>query len=204
MRDVKDAEVRRAEIMDAAMQLFAQKGYLKTRTQDIIDRVGISRGLLYYHFKDKEDILYCLIEKNSAPLLRRLETISYKTDLNFREKIKTFIEATLISEESLTPDNQVLQDTVNLETNRYVLDKFYHKLSQQMIDFFAHILEEGQRSGELDLAYPQETAAFLMTAFVFVSNDVKMSQRVPDPLQDYLVSFQLILEKTLGLEGQIF
>ena len=50
MRDVKEVEVRRAEIMSAALQLFAQKGYLKTRTQDIIDKLGISRGLLYYHF----------------------------------------------------------------------------------------------------------------------------------------------------------
>ena len=71
MRDVKEVEVRRAEIMSAALQLFAPKGYLKTRTQDIIDKFGISRGLLYYHFKDKEDILYCLIEKNSEPLAEK-------------------------------------------------------------------------------------------------------------------------------------
>ena len=32
MRDVKEVEVRRAEIMSAALQLFAQKGYLKERT----------------------------------------------------------------------------------------------------------------------------------------------------------------------------
>lgn len=94
MRDVKEVEVRRAEIMSAALQLFAQKGYLKTRTQDIIDKLGISRGLLYYHFKDKEDILYCLIEKNSEPLLRKLEKISYQPNVGAKEKIRAFIEAT--------------------------------------------------------------------------------------------------------------
>ena len=53
MRDVKEPEIRRAEIMDAAVQLFTIKGYLNTTTQDIIDKVQISRGLLYYHFKSK-------------------------------------------------------------------------------------------------------------------------------------------------------
>ena len=104
MRDVKEVEVRRAEIMSAALQLFAQKGYLKTRTQDIIDKLGISRGLLYYHFKDKEDILYCLIEKNSEPLLRKLEKISYQPNVGAKEKIRAFIEATLIPEESRTQE----------------------------------------------------------------------------------------------------
>ena len=53
MRDVKEPEVRKAEIMDAAIRLFTRKGYLNTTTQDIIDEVNISRGLLYYHFKNK-------------------------------------------------------------------------------------------------------------------------------------------------------
>ena len=62
MRDVKDPEIRRAEIMDAAMLLFMEKGYTNTTTQDIVDKVNISRGLLYYHFKNKEDILYCITD----------------------------------------------------------------------------------------------------------------------------------------------
>ena len=70
MRDVKEPEVRKAEIMDAAIRLFTRKGYLNTTTQDIIDEVNISRGLLYYHFKNKEDILYCIIERYSQPLLK--------------------------------------------------------------------------------------------------------------------------------------
>ena len=42
MRDVKEPEIRRAEIMDAAMQLFIEQGYTNTTTQDIVDKVNIS------------------------------------------------------------------------------------------------------------------------------------------------------------------
>ena len=97
-----------------------------------------------------------------------------------------------------------MQETVNLETNRYVLDRFYHRLCERMIVFFTHILEEGQKSGDFHLKYPHETASFLMTAYVFVSNDIKMSQEEPETLQDYLTSFQAILERSLGIEESIF
>ena len=38
MRDVKNPEIRRAEIMDAAMLLFMEKGYTNTTTQYIVDK----------------------------------------------------------------------------------------------------------------------------------------------------------------------
>ena len=64
MRVVKEAAERRKEILDAAEQLFAAKGYDKTSTNDILEKVGIARGTLYYHFKSKEDILDAVIDRN--------------------------------------------------------------------------------------------------------------------------------------------
>ncbi|HFL7177103.1 TPA: TetR/AcrR family transcriptional regulator, partial [Enterococcus faecium] len=61
MREVKDAEIRKEEIMDISFRLFMKNGYMNTTTQDIIDEAKISRGLLYYHFKNKEDILYNIV-----------------------------------------------------------------------------------------------------------------------------------------------
>ena len=80
MRDVNEREIRCAEILDAAMILFIEKGYTNTTTQDIVDKVNISRGLLYYHFKNKEDILYCLVEQYSDRLLKDIYIIVYDED----------------------------------------------------------------------------------------------------------------------------
>ena len=91
MRDVKEPEIRRAEIMDAAMILFMEKGYTNTTTQDIVDKVNISRGLLYYHFKNKEDILYCLVEQYSDRLLKDIYIIVYDEDKTAIEKIRSFM-----------------------------------------------------------------------------------------------------------------
>ena len=54
MRTVKEAAVRRNEILDAAERLFGTKGFDQTSTNDLLAEVGIARGTLYYHFKSKE------------------------------------------------------------------------------------------------------------------------------------------------------
>jgi AcrR family transcriptional regulator len=61
MRVVKEAEERRNEILDAADELFGQKGFDGSSTNDILEKVGIARGTLYYHFKSKKDIMDALI-----------------------------------------------------------------------------------------------------------------------------------------------
>jgi AcrR family transcriptional regulator len=52
MRVIKDADVRKAEILDAAGTLFNQKGYDATSISDIISHVGVARnGLLSFQIK---------------------------------------------------------------------------------------------------------------------------------------------------------
>ena len=174
MRDVKEPEMRRAEIINAAMLLFMEKGYLNTTTQDIVDKVNISRGLLYYHFKNKEDILYCLVEQYSDKLLRRIHLIAYDEEKNAIEKIRAFIDETIISSESVTDEESELQKTVDLEENRYMIDKLSHKLIEKLTIYFERIINQGISEKVFSVKYPVETAEFLMTAYVFVSNNIKI------------------------------
>jgi AcrR family transcriptional regulator len=50
-------EDRRKEILDAAMELFALKGYSQTTIQDIANKASISKGLLYNYFSSKDAII---------------------------------------------------------------------------------------------------------------------------------------------------
>ena len=204
MRDVKEPEVRRAEIMDAAIKLFTVKGYLNTTTQDIIDEVKISRGLLYYHFKNKEDILYCIIERYSEPLLRQLKSLAYDESKSALEKIRTFITMTTISDKDITFENSILQEAVNLEENRYMLDRFYHRLCDCVIECFAHILEQGNKENSFHVDFPKETASFLMTGYIFVSNDVKLAGKNKGQLEGYLDAYKFLLERAINSPLPIF
>ena len=200
MRDVKDPEIRRAEIMDAAMLLFMEKGYANTTTQDIVDKVNISRGLLYYHFKNKEDILYCLVERYSEKLLRDIHVIVNDDDKTAIEKIRAFIDATVISTDNVSAEGTELQKTVDLEENRYMLDKLSHKLIEKLTIYFERIINQGISEKVFSVKYPSETAEFLMTAYVFVSNNIGIITSKKEPVKDYLDAFKIMLEQNLNTE----
>ena len=201
MRDVKDPEIRRAEIMDAAMLLFMEKGYANTTTQDIVDKVNISRGLLYYHFKNKEDILYCLVERYSEKLLRDIHVIVNDDNKTAIEKIRAFIDATIISTDNVSAEGTELQKTVDLEENRYMLDKLSHKLIEKLTIYFERIINQGISEKVFSVKYPSETAEFLMTAYVFVSNNIGIITSKKEPVKDYLNAFKIMLEQNLNTKG---
>ena len=201
MRDVKDPEIRRAEIMDAVMLLFMEKGYANTTTQDIVDKVNISRGLLYYHFKNKEDILYCLVERYSEKLLRDIHVIVNDDDKTAIEKIRAFIDATIISTDNVSAEGTELQKTVDLEENRYMLDKLSHKLIEKLTIYFEKIINQGISEKVFSVKYPSETAEFLMTAYVFVSNNIGIKTSKKEPVKDYLNAFKIMLEQNLNTKG---
>ncbi|AVM68468.1 TetR/AcrR family transcriptional regulator [Lachnospiraceae bacterium oral taxon 500] len=198
MRDVKEPEIRRAEIMDAAMRLFVEQGYTNTTTQDIVDKVNISRGLLYYHFKNKEDILYCLVEQYSDKLLKDIQAIVYEEDKTAIEKIRAFIDATMISSENISAEGTELQKTVDLEENRYMIDKLSHKLIEKLTIYFERIINQGISEKVFFVKYPLETAEFLMTAYVFVSNNISIRYSEKEPVNDYLNAFKIMLEQSLN------
>jgi TetR/AcrR family transcriptional regulator, cholesterol catabolism regulator len=54
---------RRAQIIEVAARLFAEKGYQGTSIQEIAAAVGMLKGSLYYHIQSKEDLLLAIIEK---------------------------------------------------------------------------------------------------------------------------------------------
>ncbi len=200
MRDVKESEIRRAEIINAAMLLFMEKGYINTTTQDIVDKVNISRGLLYYHFKNKEDILYCLVEQYSDKLLKRIHLIAYDEEKNAIEKIRAFIDGTIISSESITDEETELQKTVDLEENRYMIDKLSHKLIEKMTIYFERIINQGIAEKVFSVKRPLETAEFLMTAYVFVSNKMSITHLEHETANNYLNAFKTILERSLDVD----
>jgi hypothetical protein len=201
MRDVKDPEIRRAEIMDASMLLFMEKGYANTTTQDIVDKVNISRGLLYYHFKNKEDILYCLVERYSEKLLRDIHVIVNDDEKTAIEKIRAFIDATIISTDNVSAEGTELQKTVDLKENRYMLDKLSHKLIEKLTIYFEGIINQGISEKVFSVKYPSETAEFLMTAYVFVSNNIGIKTSKKEPVKDYLNAFKIMLEQNLNTKG---
>lgn len=71
LRPASGAEVApRAEILDAAAELFVSQGIAATTTRQIAERVGIRQASLYYYFAGKDEILLELLTQSVRPSLR--------------------------------------------------------------------------------------------------------------------------------------
>lgn len=62
LRRQREKQLRRSTILTAAENLFASKGYRKTRIEDIADIAEVSVGAVYGYFKNKEDILTAVLD----------------------------------------------------------------------------------------------------------------------------------------------
>lgn len=62
----------RKQILDAAAQVFAEKGYDGASIDDIVERAGVARGTLYYNFASKEEIALSLAAAAMTELDARL------------------------------------------------------------------------------------------------------------------------------------
>ena len=61
-RTPKVVEDRREQIIDAAMRVFAQKGFTRATNKDVAREAGITAGLIYHYFESKEALLMAVIE----------------------------------------------------------------------------------------------------------------------------------------------
>lgn len=56
MREVKQPEVRKSEIVATALKLFTDSGYEKTTVAAIIGELGVAKGCFYHHFRSKDEV----------------------------------------------------------------------------------------------------------------------------------------------------
>ena len=65
----EDALVTRNRILDAAVRSFSDQGVSQTSLKDIAVCAGVTRGAIYWYFKDKVDIVHAIIERSICPLM---------------------------------------------------------------------------------------------------------------------------------------
>ncbi len=144
---------RRKQIVDNAYYLFYTKGYKNTSIQDIASQAGISKGLIYRHFKNKEELLLSHREETDACLK------SYQEDTNPLHSLKRFIIECVKPHELGDYIGQIgvtfeaiIEGDINNED--YNIDTVH----QFGINFFTPIFKHGQELGQIKEGNPEELA----------------------------------------------
>ena len=69
------AEEKRRLILDAAVRVFAHKGFHTSRVGDIAEEAGVAHGLLYHYFSSKDEVLETIFRENWGVLVERLNGV---------------------------------------------------------------------------------------------------------------------------------
>ena len=65
-------EATRDALLAAARALFAERGYAGVGTEEVVRRAGVTRGALYHHFRDKQDLFRAVFEQTEAELVQAI------------------------------------------------------------------------------------------------------------------------------------
>lgn len=131
--DPKLVEERRGQIVRAAVKLFSEDGYYTTTIQQIARQAGVSTGLIYQYFRDKDDILFLSLKmvldsyENEIPA--QLAGVEHPVERlcvavwAYCHIVDGLREATVLayrSTKSLRPDRRVLIKDAESRTNRLI------------------------------------------------------------------------------------
>ena len=198
MRVVKEAAERRNEILDAAEVLFVTKGYDKTSTNDILDKVQIARGTLYYHFKSKEDILNAMIDRINSSLFAKAEAIAKDSSVSVIERIVMTITSLRVNTDI---GNEIITQ-VHKPQNALLHQKMQKSLVDGILPILVKLVEEGNAQGIFNAKFPKETTEMLVLYSTIAFDDDY--DESPESVQMRITAFLYNVERLLGAkEGSV-
>ena len=94
-RFTAQGQERKQQLLEAAGDLFAERGYAETRVIDIVHRAGVAKGLFYWYFENKEALFRELVELHRLRL-RRAQATAIDPDAEPLLQIRQGTEASLM------------------------------------------------------------------------------------------------------------
>src|SRR5262249_30195989 len=162
--------VRRQAILDAALDVFAERGFEAARLEDVAARAGVAKGTLYLYFDDKEALFEEVVRTAVSPILERLDVLATAPDLP-TEKIFENLFA-VFEKEVLGTKRKLLLRLIIAEGPRFprIAQFYYRNVISRIMPLISKIAERGFERGEISsdafARYPQLVAAPLLIAVI--------------------------------------
>ncbi len=150
-------EARRRAILDAAVRVFARKGFHACRVGEIAAEAGVSHGLLYHYFASKDEVLETIIRENWTLLLealREVETSGKPADEQLR-----LVVAIMLRSWRFQPD--VVRVLVREVGRGPQLEARVDELREAFI-VIRRIIEQGQEAGTVRADVGARYAAWVL------------------------------------------
>lgn len=177
-RQHNSAETREL-IISSAIDTFIEKGYSHTTLEDIVKRVGLTRGAFYWNFNSKKDILEEILRRYEA-FYRDIYT-SYTHYDSAYETLKSFLEVDLGKKNADNPYIKIVLYKVELSDGLPELTEIQSRLDRDFTAIIEGEIRRGQERGEFrtDISSRMLTLSLYMTLLGFDNYNVAETPR-PD------------------------
>lgn len=157
-RTVKRPEDRREEFLDTAEALFKEKGYYATSVEDIVDRMGVAKGLFYYYFTSKEALVEAVVDRLWEGAGEDYAAIGARDDLTATQKLLLY--STVRGQVKV--QQTYLMDIYVNERESLLVQRMTERGVEVLVPILGEIISQGVAEGSFDTEYPYEAAEFLV------------------------------------------
>ena len=177
MAETKDSEERRNEFVEAAEKLFREHGIVDTTINSIVKEMNVAKGLFYYYFKSKDDVIDAISEKYNE-LFNEMMNASMDKD-TYEERLEQYITNCVHSFRVLT--RQVEGKDVDLTP---LSSRSIEEAKKVSIDGLCDLFEEGMKDGTLQFVHPKYYADILISGILTL---VEEKEAVDDEIKDIII-----------------
>jgi AcrR family transcriptional regulator len=142
------SEERKNQILDAATQVFMQKGFDKARMDDIVEQTGLSKGTLYWYFKSKYDIIISILDRIFLSALERLKSQQKDSKLSASQALWQFSEEAIQDYKKMLSLMPVAYEFLALAFRNKVVQKALKQYMDHYMEVLVPIIQRGIESGE--------------------------------------------------------
>jgi TetR/AcrR family acrAB operon transcriptional repressor len=151
-RTKEEADATRRQLMDVALRVFSTRGYSAARLSDIAAEAGVTRGAVYWHFKNKQGLLFAILTEMANPFVQTATEV-LDSDLEpgrkIRELVRRVKDANDNSETFLDQREVALRF---MAEHPHGIDEFHKHIFRDMERLTGRItdtIRRGQRSGQI-------------------------------------------------------
>jgi TetR/AcrR family transcriptional regulator, fatty acid metabolism regulator protein len=150
-------EDKRRVILEAAIRVFAEKGYHEARVGDIAEEAGVAYGLLYHYFGSKDEVLETIFRETWQMMLETVRSVE-QADESAREQLRK-VAAVVLRSWKRTPD--LIRVLIKEVTRNQKYQREMHEVGQAF-SALERIVRRGQEEGEFRTDLDSRLAAWIL------------------------------------------
>ena len=189
------AEKRRL-ILDAAMRVFARRGFHQCRVSDIADEAGVAYGLVYHYFDSKEEMLDTLFLERWDVMLAMIAEVDGREGLTARDKLHE-IASFIFDSYRYDPE---LMKVIIVEVTRAAnsFGRTHLAKIREAYDGIARIVERAQADGTFQTEVSAEFAALAFYGAVEQVLSAWIFEVLPHGEEDFERAKRFVVETVCG------